>query len=98
MASASCSWTVYIGLRHARHWAKIRSSGTLSKPEGVRNQVADFHSRPRGGFPQPSTLSTASWWQRSRTTSKLATGLFTPAAIGGNLVGILNFEEFKRQM
>jgi NosR/NirI family transcriptional regulator, nitrous oxide reductase regulator len=27
-----------------------------------------------------------------------ATALFTPAAIGGNLVGILNFEEFKRRM
>lgn len=27
-----------------------------------------------------------------------ATGLFTPAAIGGNLVGILNFEDFKRGM
>jgi transcriptional regulator of nitric oxide reductase len=29
---------------------------------------------------------------------ELATGLFTPAAIGGNLVGILNFEDFKRRM
>jgi NosR/NirI family nitrous oxide reductase transcriptional regulator len=27
-----------------------------------------------------------------------ATGLFTPAAIGGNLVGILNFDDFKRRM
>jgi NosR/NirI family nitrous oxide reductase transcriptional regulator len=29
---------------------------------------------------------------------EFATALFTPAAIGGNLVGILNFEEFKRRM
>jgi hypothetical protein len=34
--SASCSCTVYNGLRRARHWAKIRSSGTLSKPKGAR--------------------------------------------------------------
>ncbi len=30
--------------------------------------------------------------------TELATGLFTPAAIGGNLVGILNFEDFKQRM
>src|SRR6516225_2658967 len=48
MASASCSWTVYIGLRRARHWAKIRSSGTLSKPEGVRNPLTlDEPRRPQ---------------------------------------------------
>jgi NosR/NirI family nitrous oxide reductase transcriptional regulator len=29
---------------------------------------------------------------------EFATALFTPAAIGGNLVGILNFEDFKRRM
>src|SRR5215471_14773350 len=37
MASASSSCTVYIDLRRAKHWAKNRSSGTLSKPEGVRS-------------------------------------------------------------
>src|SRR5215468_11225407 len=29
---------------------------------------------------------------------EFATALFTPAAIGGNLVGMLNFEDFKRKM
>ena len=29
---------------------------------------------------------------------EFATALFTPAAIGGNLVGMLNFEDFKRRM
>src|SRR5215831_16091733 len=37
MASASSSCTVYIDLRRAKHWAKNRSSGTLSKPNDVRN-------------------------------------------------------------
>src|SRR6516164_4661257 len=56
MASASCSSTVYIGLRRARHWAKIRSSGTLSKPEGVRNPLTLDESR------RPQDVLRSSQW------------------------------------
>src|SRR5260370_15265577 len=36
MASASSWCRVCIGLRPARHWAKNRSSRTLSKPKGIK--------------------------------------------------------------
>src|SRR6516162_11551922 len=81
MASASCSWTVYIGLRRARHWAKIRSSGTLSKPEGVRNPLTlDEPRRPQ------DVLRSSQWtsWSGLRSNSIPRTG---PASVVGRWRG-----------
>jgi NosR/NirI family nitrous oxide reductase transcriptional regulator len=77
-----------------KSWDALVAAGAVVRRRVTSGEVAAALAEAGA----PGAQLEVSLGKSDRLYIEFATALFTPAAIGGNLVGMINFEDFKRKM
>src|SRR5262249_31672529 len=75
-------------------WAAVVAAGAVVRRRVTSGEVAEALAAAGA----PGAQLEVSLGRSNSLYIEFVTALFTPAAIGGNLVGMLNFEDFKRKL
>jgi NosR/NirI family nitrous oxide reductase transcriptional regulator len=77
-----------------KSWEALLAAGAVVRRRVTSGEVAAALAEAGA----PAAQLEVPLGKSERLYIEFATALFTPAAIGGNLVGMINFEDFKRKM
>jgi NosR/NirI family transcriptional regulator, nitrous oxide reductase regulator len=77
-----------------KSWDALLAAGAVARRRVTSGEVAAALTAAGA----PDAQLEVALGKSDRLYVEFATALFTPAAIGGNLVGMINFEDFKRKM